>query len=110
LSGYSRSCQMITTRAELDRYFEMIDRRMPTSVSRFIQWLRLPSSFATRLIIAMLLIVGGIFSFLPVLGLWMLPLGLLLIAQDALFLQQPLVAAFAWVERKCEWLRLKWRG
>jgi hypothetical protein len=99
---------MLTARAELDRYFEMIDRRMPASVSRFIQWLRLPSSIATRLIIAMALIVGGIFSFLPVLGVWMLPLGLLLIAQDFPFLQQPVVAAFAWVERKCEWLRVKW--
>ena len=100
---------MIKTKAELDRYFGMIDRRMPASVSRFIHWLRLPSSFATRLIIAVFLILGGIFSFLPVVGLWMLPLGLLLIAQDVHFLQQPLVAAFAWVERKCEWLREKWK-
>jgi hypothetical protein len=46
---------------------------------------------------------------LPVLGIWMLPLGLLLIAQDVPLLQKPLVAAFAGVERKCEWLRVKWR-
>jgi hypothetical protein len=77
--------------------------------SRFIRWLRIPSSFAVRLAIAILLILGGIFSFLPVLGVWMLPLGLLLIAQDVPLLQKPLVAAFAWVERRCEWLRVKWR-
>src|SRR5829696_9217152 len=100
---------MIATKAELNRYFEMIDRRVPISVSRFIRWLRVPSSFAVRLAIAVLLILGGIFSFLPVLGIWMLPLGLLLIAQDVPFLQKPLVGAFAWVERKCEWLRVKWR-
>lgn len=98
-----------TTRAELNRYFEMIDRRVPISVSQFIRWLRMPSSFAVRLVIAILLILGGIFSFLPVLGLWMLPLGLLLIAQDVPLLQEPLVAAFAGVERKCEWLRVRWR-
>ena len=92
---------MTTTKAELNRYFQMIDRRVPISVSQFIRWLRMPSSFAVRLVIAILLILGGIFSFLPVLGIWMLPLGLLL--------QKPLVAAFAWVERKCEWLRVKWR-
>ena len=90
-----------TTEAELNRYFQMIDRRVPISVTQFIRWLRMPSSFAVRLVIAILLILGGIFSFLPVLGIWMLPLGLLL--------QKPLVAAFAWVERKCEWLRVKWR-
>jgi hypothetical protein len=73
---------MITTKAELNRYFEMIDRRVPIGVSRFIRWLRIPSSFAVRLAIAVLLILGGIFSFLPILGIWMLPLGLLLIAQD----------------------------
>jgi hypothetical protein len=96
---------MMTTKAELNRYFEMIDRRVPISVSRFIRWLRQPSSFAVRLVFAILLILGGIFSILPVLGVWMLPLGLLLIAQDVPLLQKPLVAAFAWVERKCEWLR-----
>jgi hypothetical protein len=99
-----------TTRAELNRYFEMIDQRVPLSVSQFIRWLRMPSSFAIRLVIAILLILGGIFSFLPVLGLWMLPLGLLLIAQDIPLLQEPLVAAFALVEAKCEWLKLKWRS
>jgi hypothetical protein len=98
-----------TTEAELNRYFQMIDRRVPISVSQFIRWLRMPSSFAVRLVIAILLILGGIFSFLPVLGIWMLPLGLLLIAQDVPLLQKPLVTAFAWVERKCEWLRVKWR-
>jgi hypothetical protein len=100
---------MMTTKAELNRYFEMIDRRVPIGVSRFIRWLRMPSSFAVRLAIAVLLILGGIFSILPVLGIWMLPLGLLLIAQDVPFLQKPLVSTFAWVESKCEWLRVKWR-
>jgi len=71
--------------------------------------LRKPSSFAARLAVAVLLIVGGIFSFLPVLGFWMLPLGLLLIAQDIPFLQKPLVKALAWVEAKWKLLRLKWQ-
>jgi hypothetical protein len=71
--------------------------------------LRKPSSFAARLAVALLLIFGGIFSFLPVLGFWMLPLGLLLIAQDIPFLQKPLVGALAWVETKGELLRLKWQ-
>jgi hypothetical protein len=101
---------MTTANAKLNKYFEMIDRRVPISVSRFIRWLRMPSSFAVRLIIAILLILGGIFSFLPVLGLWMLPLGLLLIAQDVPVLQRPLLVAFVWVEKKYQRLREKWRA
>ena len=50
--------------------------------------------------LAILLIMGGIFSFLPVLGLWMLPLGLLLFAQDVPFLQKPIAGTLGWVERK----------
>jgi hypothetical protein len=101
---------MATTKAELNRYFEMIDRRVPIMVSRFIRWLRKPSSFAVRLVVVLLLILGGIFSFLPVLGLWMLPLGLLFIAQDVPLLQTPLVGALAWVEAKWERLKVKWRN
>ena len=101
---------MATTKTTLNRYFEIIDRRVPVRVSQSIRWLRKPSSFAVRLVVALLLILGGIFSFLPVLGLWMLPLGLLFIAQDVPILQKPLVSALAWVEAKWEQLKVKWRN
>ena len=55
----------------------------------------------------MALIIGGIFSFLPVLGLWMLPLGLILIAEDLPFLQGPMARMLGWIERK--WLVAKSR-
>jgi hypothetical protein len=61
--------------------------------------LRKPSSFAVRLVVALLLIVGDFFSFLPILGLWMLPLGLLFIAQDVPLLQKPLVKALRGLKR-----------
>jgi hypothetical protein len=100
---------MAITPAEMDRYFEMISRRVPTAISRSIRWLRKPSSFPVRLVAALMLILGGIFAFLPILGLWMLPLGLLFIAQDVPFLQKPVVRAMAWVESKWEWLKRNWR-
>src|ERR1700754_90192 len=100
---------MAATKAELNRYFEMIHRRVPIRVSQFIRWLRKPSSFAVRLVVALLLIVGGLFSFLPVLGLWMLPLGLLFMAQDVPILQKRLVSALVWVEAKWTGLKVKWR-
>jgi hypothetical protein len=34
-----------------------------------------------------------------VLGLWMLPLGLVLIAQDIPFLQKPIARMLGWIER-----------
>ena len=101
---------MASTKAELNRYFEMINRRVPTRISQFIRWLRKPSSFIARLAIAVLLILGGIFSILPVLGLWMLPLGLLFIAQDIPFLQKPLVRTLAWTEKKWQSIRSKWKN
>lgn len=101
---------MAAAETELNRYFEMIDRRVPISVARFIRWLRKPSSFLVRSIVALLLILGGIFSFLPILGIWMLPVGLLFIAQDVPFLQKPLLSALAWAEAKWKWMKVNWRN
>jgi hypothetical protein len=101
---------MRSTKAELNRYFEMIHRRVPTKVSNFIRWLRQPSSFTARIAVAVLFILGGIFSFLPVLGIWMLPLGLLLIAQDFHYLQKPLLTSLSWTEKHWDRVRLKWES
>lgn len=87
-------------RAELDRHFEWIADKLPEKGGRFVRWLREPSSRWVRIPLAVLLIAGGILSFLPILGIWMLPLGLLLIAQDLPFLQTPLARALGWIERK----------
>ena len=89
------------SRKELDRHFAWFRganfrRDRPDSVG----WLRKPSSILVRIPLAILLMVGGIFSFLPVLGLWMLPLGLVLFAQDVPFLQTPMAKALGWIERK----------
>jgi hypothetical protein len=92
-------------RAELDRHFAWFEARVPPPLAKFLGWVRKPSSRFARAPLAMLLIVGGIFSFLPVLGLWMLPLGLLLIAQDVPFLQGPMARMLGWIERK--WMERK---
>ncbi len=85
---------------ELDRHFAWFEEKLPAGPARFVSWLRQPSSRFARIPLAALLIFGGVFSFLPVLGLWMLPLGLLLFAQDVPPLQPPLIRLLAWVERK----------
>ena len=88
--------------AELDRYFEKFEKHLPDRLNRAMHWLRQPSSFYVRILVSVLLIFGGIFSFLPILGLWMLPLGLIFIAQDLPFLRPPLIAVLKWIESKFE--------
>ena len=87
---------------ELDRHFAWFEKKLPPGPSKVVGWVRKPSSFYVRVPLAFLLVAGGFLSFLPVLGLWMLPLGLLLFAQDVPPLQKPLAQGLGWVERK--WL------
>jgi hypothetical protein len=87
-------------KAELNRYFDRMEQHLPGWLGRFLHWLRQPQMLIVRIFVCLLLIVGGVLSFLPILGLWMLPLGLMIIAQDLPFLQAPLVRIFQWVERR----------
>jgi hypothetical protein len=91
--------------ARLNRQLDRIQQELPAGLSRCIRWLREPSSRWIRIPAGLTLIVGGIFSILPVLGLWMLPLGLLLLAQDLPFLQRPIRRGLLWAERR--WVRWK---
>lgn len=43
---------------------------------------RLPANRATRIAVGVLLIIGGCFGFLPVLGFWMIPLGVFILSLD----------------------------
>ncbi len=42
----------------------------------------MPRSRVGRIIIGVLLVIGGLLGFLPILGFWMVPLGLLVLSQD----------------------------
>jgi hypothetical protein len=54
-----------------------------------------------RLMVATVLIVGGILGIvLPVLGFWMVPLGLALLAIDVPFLRGPFAWLLAFINRK----------
>ena len=90
---------MSKERARLHRQFDRIGRAVPAS-SGFLDWIRRPTSRLVRIPLGIVLILGGIFSFLPILGVWMLPLGLFLIALDLPFLQGPLNRVTLWAQRK----------
>jgi hypothetical protein len=74
---------------ELDEAFDEIERAAPDSLARAIAWMRKPQARIVRMPLGILCIIGSFLWFLPVLGLWFLPLGLLLIAQDVRFLRRP---------------------
>ena len=89
----------------INRQFDRIQRRFP-AVAGFLNWLRRPATRFVRIPIGILLVLGGIFSFLPVLGIWMLPLGLLLLALDLAFLRTPIAGAILRGSRRfTEWRR-----
>jgi hypothetical protein len=92
---------------ELDRAFDGLEREVPDRVARAIRWLRHPKSRKIRIPMGVLFIIGSALWFLPVVGIEMLPIGLLLIAQDVPFLKKPVGRAMLWLERK--WMALKER-
>lgn len=81
---------------QLDRWGE----KLPGWANRTLRWLRKPSSRWVRIPIGLLLMLGGVFSILPLLGLWMLPLGLLLLVQDVPFLRRPTRRALFCIEHR----------
>lgn len=85
--------------ARLNRQLDRLQRRFPMA-AKLLDRIRRPEARWYRIPLGLLLILGGIFSFLPVLGIWMLPLGLLLLAIDLVFLQGPVNTAIVRGTRK----------
>jgi hypothetical protein len=86
--------------AKRERRIEQLIDRLPQSWRPFAWWLRRPSRRVLRISIGVLLIVGGLLSILPVFGLWMLPVGLLLLAEDVPVLCRATDRVLEWVERR----------
>lgn len=51
-------------------------------IKRGLVWIRANVPPGLRLVLGLLLMVGGVFGFLPVLGFWMIPLGVAVAALD----------------------------
>ena len=65
-----------------------IDRKDPGKSSlkgrsqRFLVFVRRRVPVGLRLVLGLILIIGGIFGFLPIVGFWMIPLGIMVAALD----------------------------
>ncbi len=99
---------MSTAQARLDRQFDRIGRQVPAAAG-FLSWVRQPHMHLVRIPLAILLILGGVFSFLPVLGIWMLPLGLAVLAVDVPPLKKPVGDLLVRLQRLIAKVRRKWR-
>ncbi|MCL4676590.1 MAG: tryptophan synthase subunit beta [Pararhodobacter sp.] len=88
----------------LHRQLRRMEHRLPR-MARGLTRLTDPDRRALRLPVALGLIAGGMLGFLPILGFWMIPLGLLLLAIDLPFLR-PVISAL--IIRLRRWLR-HWR-
>ncbi|MGA0586540.1 hypothetical protein ACO2Q2_05310 [Dyella sp. KRB-257] len=91
----------------LNHQLDRLGRVLPRWLYRIVRWLRAPGAMWLRIPLGLMLVFAGLLSFLPVLGIWMLPLGLLLLAQDLPFLRRPVRRALIWAERR--WIRWKQR-
>jgi hypothetical protein len=94
-------------RAVLRQAFRHLEHEVPGKVARVLRNLRHPQAKWIRMPVGILFVLGGIFSILPVLGLWMLPLGLLLMAYDIPLLRKPVGHFTIWAIRK--WTSLRQR-
>jgi hypothetical protein len=83
-----------------ERRLRRILRRLPSRMQAITRWLRKPASRWARIPAGVLLIIGGCLAILPVFGLWMFPLGLMLLADDIPPLRRARDRAVDWLERR----------
>jgi len=90
----------------ISRTFKRVERKFPGRFARFLRWVRHPGSRWVRVPLALALSVAGLVGFLPILGFWMLPLGLLLLAQDLPLMRRPMRRLLICCERR--WRKHQW--
>jgi hypothetical protein len=94
-------------------FYEEMDRlqgHMPRWAGRRLNRLREPKAVWVRVPAGIALTGGGVFSVLPVLGLWMLPAGLALLAHDVPVMRRPVARVLRFTNGKIEKIRGKGRA
>jgi hypothetical protein len=88
-----------------DRRLDQLISRLPRRVSSAVRFVRQPSGRRLRIPLGILLTLGGIVGFLPIVGFWMLPIGLALLADDVSALRRWRSRILDWVEHhRPHWL------
>ena len=92
-----------TIHRRFDRQFRYFSARVP-----LLEGLRKPGWMIARVVLGILLVIGGMLAILPVLNVWMIPVGLLLLAIDLPMLQGPVTRAIIKGRRTVERHRRYW--
>ena len=92
----------MTREPDFDEEMDRLQGHMPEWAGRNFDRLRQPEAVWVRVPAGIALIGGGVLSFLPVLGIWMLPVGVALLACDVRPMQPPLARALRFANRKIE--------
>ncbi|CAN7511518.1 hypothetical protein [Mesorhizobium sp. LjRoot246] len=69
-------------------------------ISVFGREFKMPRSRGSRITIGILLTIGGILGFLPILGFWMVPLGLLVLSYEFALVRRHRRRFVIWWERR----------
>jgi hypothetical protein len=95
---------------ELEKAFDQLEHETPDVVTRAICWIHRPEARSVRLPVGIVCIAASFFWFLPVIGIELLPIGLLLIAQDVPVLRRPVGRMTLFLLNR--WVRLRkwWKG
>jgi hypothetical protein len=79
---------------------QRLTERLPAAARPLAHWLRSPAARPVRIPAGLLLCVGGALGALPLVGFWMLPAGVVLLAEDVPPLRRATGRMLAWLERK----------
>ena len=99
--------QMMNGTQTLNVAYQALEEELPVGAARFLAWLRSSGARWVRIPLGLLLVACAFLWFLPVLGIELLPIGLLLLAQDLPWLRQP-VGRFI-LFAVAQWRKLKRR-
>jgi hypothetical protein len=83
-----------------DHRLERLIRHLPEQRQEAVRWLRSPAARWVRVPLGLLFILGSFVFILPIFGLWMLPVGLLLLAEDVPALRRLRTRILDWIERR----------
>jgi hypothetical protein len=75
--------------SDFEEEMDRLQDQVPDWVSRNLERLRRPRAVWVRVPAGIALTGGGVLSFLPVLGIWMLPVGVALLAHDVPVMRRP---------------------
>jgi hypothetical protein len=87
-------------RPDLEEELRRLQQLLPGRAGRIIAKVQSPAAKPYRIPIGVGLTIGGVVGFLPIVGFWMVPLGLAVLAQDVPIMRAPTARVVAAINRR----------